>query len=129
MANGLIISGIQITGNVQTANKDIEICTWTMPENTTARVEVYCIVQKVNDISVKNSFMLAATVRKTGIAVASIISGPTKYQEEGVASLDITISTDGNDIVVLTSTFDVYIHRLSAFMDIYSIEQSISFEE
>lgn len=124
MANGDITFGFQSAGIIQTSLGDIGICTWTMPENTTARVEAMCIVQKTTDTSVKNSFRLTATVvRATGSA--SISDGPTKRYEEGSGGIDVTISANGSDITVATTSPDGDTYRVSAFMDIYSVEQAV----
>jgi hypothetical protein len=123
MANGQLIQGKQVAGVTQTASGDVVICGWTMPINTTARVEAHCVVQQVDNDTIKNSFTLSATVRRdTG--GASVSDGPTIREEEGVTAMDITIVADGNDINVETVS-DGNEYRVSTFLDIYTVEQTV----
>jgi len=125
MVDGQLIQGKQTVGSVQTISDDIEICSWVVPENTTARVEVHCIVQQATDYTAKSSYKIIATIRRDAGNV-SIISGPTVINvEESSIAMTATLFASGSSLTVLTDTADGESHRVTCFMDIYSVEQEL----
>jgi hypothetical protein len=126
MANGDLSLGIVSAGSTQTSSADVTICSWTVPNNTTVRVAVNCIVQKVVDSTIKSSYVLTATLKKATGDV-SIAAGPTTIRTEvSSAAMTITMGVSGNNIIIKTATPDGTYHRVSAFIEAYIVEQAIS---
>lgn len=126
MANGDKKLGLVTTGAIQTSSGSYGVCSWTMSENITARIEAYCIVQKTTNKNSKSSYKLTATVRKdTGDA--SITSGPTVVAtEESSAAMTVTMTTSGSDVSIVTATPDGSTFRVTCFMKVYEIEQTVT---
>jgi hypothetical protein len=124
MANGDVIVGKVSAGSVQTRGNRV-ICEWDVPENTTARVEVHCIVQQVYEPSVKEVYVLTATIRRDSGNV-SVSSGPTERRTNGVAAgISVTINDSGSYVQASSTASDGEDYRISCFMDIYSVEQVV----
>jgi len=123
MINGDKNLGLVATGAIQTSSGNYEICSWTTPINTTARIEAHCIVQKILNKTSKSSYKLIAIVRRDNGNVA-ITSGPTVVAtEESSTAMTITMTTSGSNIVIQTATPDGNIFRATCFMKVYGIEQ------
>ncbi len=123
MADGDIILGRKTAGSIQTSSNGVEVCVWSIPINTTARVEVHCTVQQVYDNTAKSSYKLIATVRRDDADV-SIVSGPTVVNtEESSVAMTVTLFASGSTLSVITATTDGEEYRVTCFMEIYVVEQ------
>ena len=127
MADGDLICGNVVAGIKKISTNSYTICSWTVPENTTARLEAHCVAQQTDDPDVKGSFSIIATVRRSGSANPTISSGPTEVRtDESAATMSLTMSVNGTDIAVETISADGNEYLMTCFLEMYSVVQTLA---
>jgi len=124
MADGQLTNGMQVVGSVEASSNGITVCSWDIPEDTSARVEVTCLLQKTTG-AVNTSYKLATNVYNLD-GYATLVGDIIKYNEEGSTSgFEVTLDVNNNSIYATTTSTDGDTYRVVCLMDVYSVEQTI----